>query len=348
MGKSTRLLVRVLAPAMALTLTSCGPIVAGVIAASDSGSSGGVLPASPSVAPGAVALSTTSGSSRSKDPDVSFAVNAGSGVEELTVQYSQAGGPFQAATLSSTTAGTMSGNRVLLAGGGAASVTIVWDSAANLGPDGHVDIVIRVTPRGAGGRGTPSDLGPLIVGNTAPTVEILEPGPSRSLTGNVVVQVRLVDNESDPLDLDLRYVLADASEGALSLAVTTPLAGLATLPGPGGSVATFVWDSTADLAGRTLAGVKLVVTPDDSDPDTAEAAAEVTGLALDNNQAPSVLPQTPLGPVNSNVQLFYRLVDVDSDDCTLTVEYNLAGGAWTTATEADTGWITGGSRAGAT
>jgi len=220
---------------------------------------------------------------RSRDPDVAASVTVAAGTTDLLVFFIAS--PPAPATLKGVTGGTVAPGEAgritgISAAGGPAQVGFVWDSQADLGGP-RAGVVLRVQPAsgpGPGGLGRATDSPPLTVGDSAPLVQIIQPTPSAALGGDVAIELRIIDAESDPVDLALEVVTA-TGRGPLLLAQASPLLGRPSAPAPGGALASFAWASGAQLPGAGSA--RIVVTPSDGAAATTESPVEVT-VQVDN------------------------------------------------------------------
>ena len=207
--------------------------------------------------------------------------------------------------------------------------TFVWDSVANnVGLTAVSSAEIRIVPSDAVA-GTSGTTPPFNVVNrlfTPPTATLTTPVGTQS--GLVPLSYKLIDAESDPCSIVAAFSLDGGAtfnpatagvggDGVLALASSTGA----------GTAHTFVWNSVADgvAAGLSPASVRFRVSP--FDPSTGTAGT--TGAFSVSNRPftpPSATIATPAGTQSSLVTLSYKLIDAESDSCSIVAAYSLDGG----------------------
>jgi sugar lactone lactonase YvrE len=157
-----------------------------------------------------------------------------------------------------------------------------------------------------------------------------------SLRGNVEVRYTLSDAEGDPANLAVEY---SADSGGTWLAATDagpPGEGSANLSAPaGGQIHTFLWDAQADLplAANWNTEVNFRVEPVDAVTGTPGTAWTSAPFTINVNTVPIATAVTPSGLFPVKVPLQYILLDAESDDADIAVEYSLTGSdPWSPAT----------------
>jgi len=264
---------------------------------------------------------------RSRSPDVPVTVTVPAGVDELFIEVVTA--TARRATISDVVGGALAlGEEGRIQGIGAAvetTITFTWRSGTDLGGPGTV-AALRATPYfGAADRlGAPGQAGPLVVGDTAPTVTFTQP-TGGAVSGNVVLGLRLVDPESDPVDVRLTFTRPGAATAsALVFALPPSLTGLPTAPGDagsGGRIVTAVWASRAQIVGE-VPGVTLTAFLDDGSDATAETPASVT-LTVGENEPPLIA----IGDVSTVVDVHGRIAfelilsDPESDPAEIVLQW---------------------------
>ncbi|MHB9029954.1 MAG: sialidase family protein, partial [Candidatus Latescibacterota bacterium] len=114
-------------------------------------------------------------------------------------------------------------------------------------------------------------------GNLNPAVA-LDDLPAE-VSGDVTVQYTISDQEKDAVTLSVAY---SADDGATWRPATVD--GALSGPGPDKYIGSFVWRTTADLTGKDISGVRLKVTPRDTQ-DGEPAVSTV--FRVDNNAPPA-------------------------------------------------------------
>ncbi|MHC4661566.1 MAG: hypothetical protein ACYS8W_07745, partial [Planctomycetota bacterium] len=207
----------------------------------------------------------------------------------------------------------------------------VWDSQGDLGSINVSQVRIRIIASDAfAGAGSPFTTGVFSVRNNAPpAVSIIPPGPIE--IGNVTINYDLFDNESNAVDINVRYsVDGGQSYSPATEAPDPPSQGTTGLSAtPGGDLHVFVWDSLADV-GEANVTARLRIIGSDG---TAGSPATTANFNVQNNTPPVVSVGTPPSPSSSDVQVNYVLYDSNSDLASVVIEFsNNSGADWYTAT----------------
>lgn len=170
----------------------------------------------------------------------------------------------------------------------------VWDSAADLGPGPHRDVLVRIEPRdplrGAAAVSAPFDVGP----GAPPRVLLQAPGTPR--VGTPVPVAYTVFDTGGPVDATVEYAVAGqpfqrASEAAN--ARSEGLQGLTT--SPAGRYHFFAWDAETDgQAGAASVVVRVTVRNAHG-----SASAESRPLAVDAARSGVPCSRDPSGTVSA-------------------------------------------------
>jgi hypothetical protein len=153
-------------------------------------------------------------------------------------------------------------------------------------------------------------------------VTITTPGAS---SGNVVINYQLVDAESDTgtivVEVSLNggaFTPATAGAGGDGTTALTSSSGL-------GTAHTYQWNSIADVGIVACPAVRIRITPSD-----AQGGSPVTtaNFSVDNSThtPPSATITTPGGTQTGQVTISYKLIDAESDACSVAVAFSTNGG----------------------
>jgi hypothetical protein len=206
----------------------------------------------------------------------------------------------------------------------------VWDSIKDLGQTNSDAVRLRITPYDPdpGPAAETSDFS--VHNNTLPWVAIETPfGVS---TGNIRIGYTLTDAQSDQCIIRVEY---SADGGAFWREATMGSDGDGTralASSPQGVAHTYIWNSSTDMGHSVRNTMKIRITPSD----TQIGISGETGLFnIDNNLPPSATVGTPPLGQTGDVSLTYRLIDSESDLCSVTILYSLDGGrTWKPASKA--------------
>ncbi|UCF07251.1 MAG: exo-alpha-sialidase, partial [Thermoplasmata archaeon] len=207
------------------------------------------------------------------------------------------------------------------------SHTYIWDSETDLkGIDGQVRF--RITPHDFFVIGASDTTHAFHLDNNAPpAVEIATPTGENA--GDVMINYTLVDDESDALSISAKY-----SRDGINYHHATRGDGGDEISGltssPAGIQHLFAWDSKADLGGVEDESVYFRITPSDADAGSTKTSGS---FRLDNNDVPYVVIETPSEVLSGDIQINYKLLDNESDDCSITVDYSLDGTSYLPAAE---------------
>lgn len=247
---------------------------------------------------------------------VEYSINGGTTYSSAT----RAGGDFTIGLASSPTG---------------ESYTFVWGSVSDIGTSLQELLTIRITPHDGTLEGTPVETGIFTVNNNdAPLLNIQTPsGPQ---IGDVTISYLLIDQNSDTCSITVEYSI----NGGTDYSPATPgtggdgISGLSSLPA--GQDHTFVWDSLIDIGVAIEDSVRIRITPHDGIEDGTSAETGI--FSVGNNDAPSVVIQTPAGIQSGDATIDYTLYDNNSHTCSITVEFSInGGGSYSTATEGSGG-----------
>ena len=218
---------------------------------------------------------------------------------------------------------------------------IGWNSLADLGTGQFNTVRLRVTPLDAFATGTADETAPFILTtNDKPIVFIEFPLTDDVVAGEVQVSYRLIDFDSDPVDIVIE-VRAGGSPTFLSATEVAgpPSEGVTGLTSSQtGIVHTFVWDSLADLGPLDFNNGEMRIIP--SDASGTGTPAFRSPFRIDNNNEPRVqVTGTPPSPSTQKISIPYLLLDDESDAVDVVVDYSTDQGATFvgTATEAASG-----------
>ncbi|MBI2901059.1 MAG: hypothetical protein HYY17_12810 [Planctomycetes bacterium] len=240
----------------------------------------------------------------------------------IVVEFSQDGG----LTFSPATPGAGGdGASGLAASSAGVSHIFVWNSTADIGSTDQDDIRIRIRPSDAavGSADTTGNFTVHNVTNVAPSVVVVDPSSSQS--GQASVEYALYDPNSDLCTLTVEY---SADDGVTFSAATPGAGGDGTsglASGPLGVLHVFVWNSLADIGGVTNKNVQIRIRPSDAAVGTADTTVNFT-VNNTSNSPPIVTVSKPSGVQSGNVTISYKLKDVNSDVCSIVVEFSQDGG----------------------
>ena len=161
-----------------------------------------------------------------------------------------------------------------------------------------------------------------------PTVTVVTPTAPQSR--NVTIGYTLFDQASDACSIQVQY----SSDGGTTWNTATPGAGGSGTSGltssPSGVSHTFVWASGIDISTANNSNVEIRIVPIDAG---TTGIADTTGAFTVNNW-PSASVATPAGTQGGNVAISYNLFGLQSDTCSILVQYSPNGGStWNTATQ---------------
>ncbi|MCR4316472.1 MAG: FG-GAP-like repeat-containing protein [Planctomycetes bacterium] len=253
---------------------------------------------------------------------------------DLTVEYTlDDGSTYYPATTASTvtsvtTSATFPGS----------AYTFTWNAFTDLGATYHPAAQLRFTAVDNTDPSSPipSITSPFVVNNNdAPVFAVSGAAPSGTISGNVTVSYTVTDNESDYVNVDVHY----SKDAGANWSECTPTLASGGTQGliPGSSfVYTFVWDAKNDLGPKLQTGVLIRFTPADA---YNSGTAFVSGsFAVDNNNAPVVVVQTPQGIQSGNVVITYELQDTAAEAVSAVIEYSFGTPSpWVVCTDATTG-----------
>ncbi|MEO0814750.1 MAG: hypothetical protein AAFY60_17945, partial [Myxococcota bacterium] len=214
--------------------------------------------------------------------------------------------------------------------------------AVSYGETGPQNWRLRLSVVDEGGlSNSPQVIGPILVGNTAPTVELNQNSLAGSIRGDVVLEFTLEDDNADFADVDVEFRPEGDFEwrsAALEFGETNQL-----VPRTGASYAV-AWDSRAQTnvdpsvpqgIGNTTTRVDVRIRASDE----AVSGTRFFGawarpdfsLEVVNQSPPEVLgvdvPRSALVGGFAPVPVFYSVADDDSDPVDVRVEFSLDGGA---------------------
>ncbi|MHB1036890.1 MAG: NBR1-Ig-like domain-containing protein [Pirellulales bacterium] len=185
-----------------------------------------------------------------------------------------------------------------------------------------------------GGFGTPFDdpVTVQIVVPGTPVNQVPEIGvvtPSGTQSGNVSIDYRLFDQESDVCSIQVEY---SPNAGATWYSATQGLggsgtSGLTSLPG-GSPLYSYVWASASDVGSTNNSNVQIRITPTDAGgTGSPVATGTFTILNLPLNHPPSASVTTPSGIQSGSFTISYTLTDAESNKCGVQVRYSPDGGS---------------------
>ncbi len=256
---------------------------------------------------------------------------------EVYVEYSADGGKnWDLATMGQGGDGT---SRLLSSPTGVFH-RFVWNSVRDIGFANNDTVRIRIRPFDPA-PGPPGETSNFSVYNNTPPLVSVET-PSGVVTGDIAIRYSLADIQSDKCSIGVEYSsdggsswhpasMGAGGEGILNLAST-----------PEGVRHTYVWSSIQAIGHAVRNNVKVRITPSDR---ALGMPAETTPFVVDNNLPPSVTVETPGSLQRGNVVLTYRLLDSESDSCSVGLRHSSDGGrTWRATSPAPGGEGTTGLR----
>ena len=209
----------------------------------------------------------------------------------------------------------------------------VWDSVKDLGEANSDTVRLRITPYDPD-PGPPAETSDFSVrNNTLPWVAVETPfGVS---AGEVAIRYTLTDTQSDLCIIRVEY---STDAGNIWRQATMGSGGDGTRAlssSPEGVVHTYVWNSFANIGHSVRDNLKIRITPTDMQ---IGIPGETGLFSVDNNLPPSATVETPESEQTGDVLLSYRLIDPESDLCSVTMFYSLDGGRiWQASSKAPGG-----------
>jgi uncharacterized delta-60 repeat protein len=161
--------------------------------------------------------------------------------------------------------------------------------------------------------------------------------PTNPSSANIAISFQLIDREKELGNIILQYSTnGGASFNSATLVDSSETQNLQSDWYPG-IIHTVRWNSVTDMVGISRnASVIVKVTPSDAtNPSggTSDVSRTFTVNNIEFNQPPSVSITTPSGVQLGNIPINYSLSDVESDTCSIMVEYSTDGGGnWLIAT----------------
>jgi uncharacterized delta-60 repeat protein len=160
--------------------------------------------------------------------------------------------------------------------------------------------------------------------------------PSNPSSGNIAISFQLIDREKEPGNIILEYSINGGTFNPAALVDSSETQNLQSDWYPG-IAHTVRWNSVTDMVGISgNASVIVKVTPSDAtNPSggTSDVSRTFTVNNIEFNQPPGVNITTPTGAQFGNIPINYSLSDVESDTCSIVVDYSTDDGAnWQTAT----------------
>jgi PKD repeat protein len=160
--------------------------------------------------------------------------------------------------------------------------------------------------------------------------------PSNPTSANIAITFQLIDREKEPGNIILEYSINGGTFNPAALVDSSETQNLQSDWFPG-ITHTVHWDSVSDMVGISgNASVIVKVTPSDAtNPSggTSDVSRTFTVNNIEFNQPPTVTITTPSGVQLGNIPINYSLSDIESDTCSIVVEYSTDGGEnWQNAT----------------
>jgi hypothetical protein len=161
--------------------------------------------------------------------------------------------------------------------------------------------------------------------------------PENPASANIAITFQLIDREKEPANIILEYSTnGGATFNPATLVDSSETQNLESDWYPG-IIHTVRWDSVTNMVGISgNASVIVKVTPyDATNPSggTSDVSRNFTVNNIEFNQPPSVSITTPSGVQLGNIPINYSLSDIESDTCSIMVEYSTDGGEnWQSAT----------------
>jgi len=249
---------------------------------------------------------------------------------DITVEYSfDAGNSWKTASIASGSEG-MSG---LLSSPKGVFHSFIWDSFRDLGRSNHDTVRVRITPF-CPDAGQPGETGSFSVYNdTAPRAFVET--PSGINAREISIRYTLADIQGDECSILVEYSVDSGKSWRTATAGKGGEGTMGLASSSGGAAHVYSWDSLPDIGHSVQNNVKIRITPSDR----LRGIAGESGLfAVDNNLPPLASVETPATVQSENVVLRYRLLDSESDACSVGVFYSLDGGrTWVSASMAPGG-----------
>jgi PKD repeat protein len=193
---------------------------------------------------------------------------------------------------------------------------------------------VSLTVTGPGGSDEETKTNYITVVELSPRVIVQT--PTSPASGNISITFQLIDREKEPGNIILQYSTnAGVTFKSATLVDTSETQNLQSDWYPG-ITHTVHWDSVSDMVGISgNASVIVKITPyDATNPSggTSDVSETFTVNNIEFNQSPSVSITTPTGVQLGNIPINYSLSDIESDTCSIVVEYSVDGGDWQIAT----------------
>jgi hypothetical protein len=195
-----------------------------------------------------------------------------------------------------------------------------WDTIADLGVGLTPNVTLYATVTDdASVSSLESSVTATVDNSSPPTTAVSTPGVI--VSGNHAIAYTLTDLQSDTASIVAQFSINGGSSfAAATLATGAPEGTTGLTTSPGGIAHTFLWDSAADVPGATTTQARFRITASDS---AAGPAGTTTNFTVDNTQTPpSATVTTPSGTVSGLVVMSYRLIDAQSNPCSITVEFS--------------------------
>jgi len=276
-----------------------------------------------------VAIVTPSGE-QSDDVTINYTVyDSNSDPVDIEVEwYDPTDGQWKTATEGAGSQGTTN----LSSSSQGTSHYFVWASATDFGGKYSTQVRVRIRPTesGSGLQGSWAESNDFTVANNeAPSVTVSTPASPQ--TTDVALSYTLADAESDLCSIKVEF----STDGGSTWNPASEAGGDGTsnlASSPSGNTYTFIWAAQSDLSGQYVSGVIIRITPNDGYRDGAPgltAPFDVDATTPPEVQNIVVPSSTASGPVSID----YDLLDAESQDCSITVEFSTNGGSsWQPAT----------------
>lgn len=181
--------------------------------------------------------------------------------------------------------------------------------------------------------------------NGRPSVLITTPTGAQS--GNITITYKLSDVESDVCGITVLYSLNGGTTWSAATAATGGDGVAELTSSPTGVTHTYVWASDKDIVNANSSTVQISILPSDFGGNGVVWTSDAFTVNNHTNQRPSAFVPTPVGTQKGTVAISYSLSDLESDTCSVQVEYSPNGGVtWYAATRATGGEGTTGLTSG--
>jgi len=209
--------------------------------------------------------------------------------------------------------------------------TFVWNSIANLGYCSETTVYVGIVPKDFK-EGTSGATGAFTVDNNlAPSAVIVTPSGVQS--GATYVLYYLFDGGGDKIDISVNYSIDSGQTWATATLHSSAIEGTTDLDSaPSGYPHLFLWDTAVDMLGGYSSNVIFRIKPTDIYANEGDPAMS-DEFTVSNNSAPSItVTLNPLSPSSGDISVEYDLIDSESDDCTVVIDYRIgAEGEWQSA-----------------